>query len=93
MTCTTKLHIAHTFSRTDTSAPKGHPLRCSLRKPAATQKEEFIATLKREHLLQKDDNRGQRTRLMVIRDTVISVMGAISAMVPILIAIQSASGA
>jgi hypothetical protein len=93
MTCTTNLHIARSFSRTDTNAPKGHPLRGSIRKTTAMQSEELITAIKREHLLQKDDYTPERTRLIVIRDTVISVMGAISAMVPILIAIQSAAGA
>lgn len=93
MTCTTNLHIARTFSRADTAAPKGHPLRGQIRKSTAQQSEELITAIKREHLLNRDDNAPERSRFIVIRDTVISIMGAVSAMVPILIAIQSAAGA
>ncbi|MGL4634908.1 MAG: hypothetical protein ACRCWF_02915 [Beijerinckiaceae bacterium] len=98
MTCNTNLHIARTFSRANVNAPKGHPMRGQLRSvqtPASepSLNDVLVSAIKREHLLRKDEDAPDRRKIIVIRDTLISIMGAVSAMVPILIAIQSATGA
>jgi hypothetical protein len=61
----------------------GHPMRGKMN----TQK------IERQHLLRRDPSEASRRRIGLIRDIVISVMGAVSALVPILIAIQSVTGA
>jgi hypothetical protein len=71
------LNIAPTFKRADLSVGQGHPLRGKLR---------------REHLLRRDDNDPERERRIMIRDTLISVMGGVSALVPMFIAVQSVMG-
>jgi hypothetical protein len=50
-------------------------------------------SLQREHLLRREDNDPVKERRMMIRDTMISVMGGISALVPMFIAVQSMVGA
>jgi hypothetical protein len=77
MTSNAHLNIAPTFKREDATGLKGHPMRVQI---------------KREHLLRREDNNPKRQRMMLIRDTVISVMGGISALVPMMIAIQSYTG-
>jgi hypothetical protein len=78
MSSNAHLNINDKFARTDTSVAKGHPLR---------------GTIKREHLLRRPDNNPERARIAMIRDTVISIMGGISALIPIFIAIQTVTGA
>ncbi len=82
MSSNAHLNIAHDFQRTDPSLLGGHPMRGSLKEK-----------VKREHLLRRDDNDPERERIAVIRDIVISVLGAISALVPLTIAFQSVMGA
>jgi hypothetical protein len=76
------LTVASDFKRTDPRTLGGHPLRGSL-----TEK------IQREQQLRRDDNEPRRGKLAVIRDTVISVMGAVSAFIPLMIAFQSVTGA
>jgi len=73
--------VARSFKRTDPAVVNGHPLRGSLREK-----------LQREHLLRRDLD-PKRERIAMIRDTVISVMGAVSALIPLVIAFQSVIGA
>lgn len=73
--------IAPGFKRTDPAIVNGHPLRGALRQK-----------IQREHLLGGDVD-PKRERIAVIRDTVISLMGAVSAMVPLVVAFQSMMGA
>lgn len=74
-------NIASGFKRTDPAILNGHPLRGGLRD-----------RVQREHLLRKDAD-PKRERIALIRDTVISVMGAVSALIPLVIAFQSVVGA
>ena len=78
MSSNARLNINGNFTRTDTTIAKGHPLR---------------GTIKREHLLRRPDNNPERVQIAMIRDIVISIMGGISALIPILIAIQTVTGA
>jgi hypothetical protein len=80
MTMSTDAHlnIAPRFERAERPADAGHPLRGKVR---------------REHLLRRDDNDPERERRIAIRDTLISVMGGLSALVPMFIAVQSVMGA
>jgi prephenate dehydrogenase len=82
MSSNAHLNIARTFQRTDPSLLGGHPMRGNLKE-----------TIQREHLLRRDDNDPERERIAVIRDIVISVLGAVSALVPLTIAFQSVMGA
>ncbi len=77
---TSTLNIARDFK----AEPRfhGHPMRGA----AGTN-------VPRQHLLRKDPRELRRRRLSLVRDVVISLMGAVSAVVPILIAIQSVTGA
>jgi hypothetical protein len=61
----------------------GHPMRGKMNSPK----------IERQHLLRKDPAEVSRRRISLVRDIVISVMGAVSALVPIMIAIQSVTGA
>jgi hypothetical protein len=72
------LNIAPNFKRAERPARPDHPLR---------------GTLRREHLLRRDEEDDARSRRIMIRDTLISVMGGVSALVPMYIAVQSALGA
>ena len=81
MSSNAHLNINDNFTRTDTSLTKGHPMRGSMR-----------GTVKREHLLRRPDNNPERARIAMVRDTVISIMGGISALIPIFIAIQTVTG-
>lgn len=76
-----QMSISQDFRRADPALLKGHPLRGSLKEK-----------LQREHLLRGDADPRQE-RIAMIRDTVISVMGAISALIPLVIAFQSVIGA
>jgi hypothetical protein len=71
------LNISPRFERVERTGPLGHPMR----------------RVSREHLLRREDNDPARERRILIRDTLISVMGAISALVPMFIAVQSVMGA
>jgi PHD/YefM family antitoxin component YafN of YafNO toxin-antitoxin module len=71
------LNIARDFKRAE-PAKGEHPLR---------------GTLRREHLLRRDADDEARDRRIMIRDTLISVMGGISALVPMYVAIQTTLGA
>jgi hypothetical protein len=72
------LNIAPGFKRAERTEKPDHPLR---------------GTLRREHLLRRDEEDAARERRIAIRDALISVMGGISALVPMYVAIQSALGA
>ena len=76
-----QIDISRNFRRADPSLVNGHPLRGSLREK-----------LQRDHLLGGDVDPRQE-RIALIRDTVISVMGAVSALIPLVIAFQSVIGA
>lgn len=78
MSSNAHLNIAETFKRSERAANPGHPMR---------------GTLKREHLLRRSDNDPAKERRIMIRDTVISVMGGISALIPMFVAVQSVMGA
>jgi hypothetical protein len=71
--------IAPGFKRADPAIVNGHPLRGALR---VRQAHETIA-----------DAEPKRARILIVRDTLISLMGAVSAMVPLVIAFQSVIGA
>ncbi len=73
--------IAPGFKRADPATLNGHPLRGSLK---LRQQRETLA---------EADFELKRTRTVVIRDTLISLMGAVSAMVPLVVAFQSVMGA
>jgi hypothetical protein len=77
MSSNSHLNIAPSFQRVEPVGPLGHPMRRPVR----------------EHLLRRDDNDPVRERRIVVRDTLISVMGGISALVPMFIAVQSVMGA
>jgi hypothetical protein len=77
MSSNAHLNIAPTFKRAERLSHVGHPLR----------------RINREHLLRREDNDPARERRILIRDTLISVMGGISALVPMFIAVQSVMGA
>jgi hypothetical protein len=72
------LRVSPTFKRAERLGHPGHPMRGSLR---------------REPLLRRDDNDPVRERRILIRDTLISVMGGVSALVPMFVAVQSIMGA
>ncbi len=76
MSTTAHLNIAPTFKRAERVGPKTHPMR----------------TVQRQHLLRREDNDPAKERRILIRDTLISVMGGISALVPMFVAIQSVMG-
>jgi hypothetical protein len=78
MSSNAHLNISPKFKRVERVGPLGHPMR---------------GTLEREHLLRRDDNDPKRARRILVRDTLISVMGAISALVPMFVAVQSMMGA
>jgi hypothetical protein len=82
MSSNAHLNIAQNFKRTDPSLLGIHPLRGSLREKA-----------QREHLLRREDNDPRREKIAMIRDFVISVMGGISATIPLVVAFQSVMGA
>ena len=68
------------FKRADPAIVNGHPLRGSLK-------------LRQQRDLLDEEVELSRTRIVVVRDTLISLMGAVSAMVPLVIAFQSVMGA
>jgi hypothetical protein len=82
MSSNAHLNISPKFKRAESTGPKGHPMRGMVREG-----------LQREHLLRRDDNDPAKQRRIMIRDTLISVMGGISALVPMFIAVQSMIGA
>jgi hypothetical protein len=80
--------IARTFRRVDTSLPKTHPLRGSMMNKTGMNR------IEREPILYFDiagEARMGRNRL--IRDVLISIMGIVSAVIPMAIAIQTVMGA
>jgi hypothetical protein len=82
MSTNAHLNIARTFKRANPAKTGGHPMRGALGEK-----------LQREHLLRKDEEDIKREKVAMIRDTVISVMGAISALVPLMIAFKTVTGA
>jgi prephenate dehydrogenase len=82
MSSNAHLNIARDFKRVDPSLLATHPMRGSLKEK-----------VKREHLLRREDNDPQREKIAKIRDFVISVLGGISATVPLVVAFQSMMGA
>jgi hypothetical protein len=78
MSSNAHLNISPKFKRVERVGPLGHPMRGSLQ---------------REPLLRREDNDPKRERRIMIRDLLITVMGGISAMVPMFVAIQSVMGA
>jgi prephenate dehydrogenase len=81
MSSQTQFNISRDFKRVDPSLVGGHPMRGSLKEK-----------IHREHLLRREDNDPKREKITMMRDVVISVMGGISAMVPVVIAFQSVMG-
>jgi hypothetical protein len=77
MSSNAHLNIASTFKRAERPASPGHPMR---------------GALKREPLLRREDNDPAKERRIMIRDMLISVMGGISALVPMFVAVQSVMG-
>ncbi len=71
--------IAPGFKRADPALVNGHPLRGTLRT--------------RQQVEALPDIEPKRTRFQLVRDTLISLMGAVSAMVPLVVAFQSVIGA
>ncbi len=71
--------IAPGFKRADPAIVNGHPLRGTLRT--------------RQSLETTAYEEPKRPRSLVVRDTLISLMGAVSAMVPLVVAFQSVIGA
>jgi hypothetical protein len=82
MSTNAHLNIARTFKRADPVNKNGHPMRGTL-----------AEKVQREHLLRRDEDDIKREKVAMIRDTVISVMGAVSALVPLMIAFKSVTGA
>jgi hypothetical protein len=78
MSSNAHLNISPAFKRVDRPERHDHPMR---------------GTLKREHLLRREDNDPAKERRIMIRDMLISVMGGISALVPMFVAVQSVMGA
>jgi hypothetical protein len=78
MSSNAHLNISPAFKRAERPANPGHPMR---------------GALKREHLLRRDDNDPVKERRIMVRDMLISVMGGISALVPMFVAVQSVMGA
>jgi hypothetical protein len=78
MSSNAHLNISPNFKRLERLGHPGHPVR---------------GTLRREPLLRRDDNDPVRERRIMIRDTLISVMGGVSALVPMFVAVQSVMGA
>jgi hypothetical protein len=78
MSSNSHLNIAPNFERAPRQLNPGHPMR---------------GHLKREHLLRRDDVDTAKERRTMIRDLLISVMGGISALVPMFVAVQSVMGA
>jgi hypothetical protein len=78
MSSNSHLNIAPNFERMPRHLTAGHPMRGHLR---------------REHLLRRDEVDVARERRIMIRDLMISVMGGISALVPMYVAVQSVMGA
>ena len=74
-----------TISRSFTVEPRfrGHPMRGNLPK----------VTVEREHLLRHSGSNPARNRRIMIRDTVISIFGIISAAIPMMMAAQTILGA
>jgi hypothetical protein len=77
MSSNAHLNISPKFQRATPAGPLGHPLR----------------RVSRDHLLRREDNDPVRERRILIRDTLISIMGGISALIPMFIAVQSVMGA
>jgi hypothetical protein len=82
MSSNAHLNIARDFKRVDPSLLGTHPLRGNLKEK-----------VKREHLLRREDNDPKREKIAMIRDCVISVLGGISATIPLVVAFQSVMGA
>ncbi len=82
MSSNAHLNIDQDFKRIDPSLLGTHPLRGQLKEK-----------VRREHLLRREDNDPQREKIAMIRDFVISVLGGISASIPLVVAFQSAMGA
>jgi hypothetical protein len=78
MSTSSHLNIAPNFERAPRHLAAGHPMRGHLR---------------REHLLRRDEVDAAKERRVMIRDLMISVMGGISALVPMYVAVQSMMGA
>jgi hypothetical protein len=78
MSSNAHLNISPKFKRAEPVGPLGHPMR---------------GTMQRDHLLRREDNDPKRSRRIMIRDMLISVMGGISALVPMFVAVQSVMGA
>ncbi len=78
MSSNSHLIIAPNVERGPRRTDAGHPLRGHLR---------------REHLLRHDAVDAARERRIMIRDLMISVMGGISALVPMYVAVRSIMGA
>jgi hypothetical protein len=78
MSSNAHLNISPNFERAERLGHPGHPMRGALR---------------REPLLRREDNDPARERRVIIRDTLISVMGGVSALVPMFVAVQSIMGA
>lgn len=74
--------IARGFKRTDPAIVKGHPLRGSLRYKLQLRDQQITT-----------EAEPQRSRGAVARDMLISLVGAVSAMVPLVVAFQSVMGA
>jgi hypothetical protein len=77
MSSNAHLNISPKFKRAERAGPLGHPMRI----------------VPRDHLLRREDNDPKRARRIMIRDLLISVMGGISALVPMFVAVQSMMGA
>jgi hypothetical protein len=78
MTTSAHMNLSPSSKLADSAGFKSHPMRGSIR---------------REHLLRREDNDPARERRIMIRDMLISVMGGISALVPMFVAVQSVMGA
>jgi hypothetical protein len=76
-----QVSLTRGFRRADPETVNGHPIRGDIKE-----------TLRREHLLRSDVT-PENERIATIRDTVISLMGAVSALIPLVIAFQSVIGA
>jgi hypothetical protein len=78
MSSNSHLNIAANFERMPRHLTAGHPMR---------------GHLKREHLLRREEVDVAKERRIMIRDVMISIMGGVSALVPMFVAVQSVMGA
>ena len=77
----TTFNASSVLTGRDPSIPRGHPMRGTLRE-----------RIQDEHLRRREENESTRQMIIRPRDVVISIVGGISALIPLVIAFQSIIG-